>query len=217
MTHSYCRTVYPIIPPGTNWHSPSLKHKALPLALEGQPNPGIIANPSCALWSRTRLLLCRLEAWKWRGSRARVGPCGERCSRLDTAPSLSHVFSLLDTSTHSRLVVQRLLRKTEQLPEWWEESGCCTRGNDLAEQVDCRWKTATKAERARKKSILFNSFIYRPASRAGFCCRSTGTERTKPGNSLLIKGLKVTDDRLKVESGENWGNGWIDYSFNYNN
>lgn len=211
MTHFYRRTVYPILLPGTNWHSPSLKHKALPpRAWRTKPNPSIIANPSCALRSRTRLLLCRLEVWKWRGSRARVGPCGERCSRLDTAPSLSHVFSLLDTSSHSCLVVQRLLRKTEQLPVWWEDSGCCTRENDLAKRVDCRWKTATKEERARKSryySIL--SSTGQPAGQVFATGQQVqrGWKHVGPGNPHLIKGLKVTGDRLRlrVESGENWG------------
>lgn len=169
--------------------------------LEGQHNPSIIANPSCALWSRTRLLLRRLEVWKWRGSRVRVGPCGERCSRLDAAPSLSHVFSLLDTSSHSRLVVQRLLRKTEQLPEWWEDSGCCTRRNDLAERVDCRWKTATKEERARKSR--YYSILSSTGQLAGQVFATgqqvqRGRKLTGQGNPGLIKCLKVTFDRFRL-------------------
>ncbi len=64
-------------------------------------------------------------------------------------------------------------------------------------------KNGNKRRASGKKSILFNSFIYRPAGRAGLCCRSTGTRgRAHVGARKLSISSRVSkwQSILRVES-----------------
>lgn len=159
----------------SNWHSPSLKPKALP--------PGAWRTTQPRHYCQSKLCSVKqdspLALWTWgvrvagfestgRALQGEMLSVGYRALPVACVLPAWHFLPLMPgcaTAVTQDRAASRVMRRLGLLHKR-ERSG---RARGL------QMKNGNKRRASGKKSILFNSFICRPAGRAGLCCRSTGT------------------------------------------
>lgn len=201
----------------SNWHSPSLKPKALP--------PGAWRTTQPQHYCQSKLCSVKqdspLALWTWgvrvagfestgRALRGEMLSVGYRALPVACVLPAWHFLPLTPgcaTAVTQDRAASREMRRLGLLHKR-ERSG---RAGGL------QMKNGNK----RRASGIIQFFHLQASWQGGFVLQVNRYERTSTRwdqeTQYLIKSLKVTVDILRVESGENWGKGWIDYSLNYNN